>query len=141
MNLIPATERVITELDHARLSKLLVAQEKANPSNAALEPLRDLLTDAYVVPSREVREDIVTLYAQLQVQLPNNDQPSKIVLCYPADADPAAGRVSVLSPMGIALVGLSLGQTAQWRGPTGQTLSARVDAILFQPEASGDFIS
>ena len=141
MNTIPATERVITELDHARLSKLLVAQEQSNPTSAALEPLQDLLTDANVVPSREVRDDIVTLYAQLMVQLPNSEQPSKIVLCYPADANPPEGLVSVLSPMGLALVGLSLGQTAQWRGPTGQTLSARVETILFQPEASGDFIT
>lgn len=141
MNTIPSTERVITELDHARLSKLLVAQEQSNPTSAALEPLQDLLTDANVVPSREVQNDIVTLNAQLMVQLPNSEQPTKIVLCYPAKADPAAGMVSVLSPMGLALVGLSLGQTAQWRGPTGQTLSARVEAILFQPEASGDFIT
>jgi len=88
-----------------------------------------------------VHDDIVTLNAQLMVQLPNSEQPSKIVLCYPADADPAAGMVSVLSPMGLALVGLSLGQTAKWSGPKGQTLSARVEKILFQPEASGDFIT
>ncbi len=135
-----ATERVLTELDHSRLSKLVGLQTALLP-DAVLEPLQDLLIDAHIVPSREVRDDIVTMYAQIQVHLNGSEAPSKIVLCYPADAEPASGFVSVLSPMGLALLGLSIGQTAQWHSPTGAPMTGRVERILFQPEASGDYVT
>jgi regulator of nucleoside diphosphate kinase len=62
-----------------------------------------------------------------------------LTLCYPADADPAAGRVSVLSPVGASLLGLRVGEVARWQGPAGDTHAAEVVALLFQPEASGDY--
>lgn len=137
----PVIERVLTDLDHVRLTKLAEARGSAPLPSPVLEPLQDLLTDAHVVPSREVDKDIVTVYAQLRVRLPGGTEPSQIALCYPNDAELAKGFVSVLSPMGLALLGLSAGQTAQWRSPTGQTISALVEAVVFQPEASGDYVT
>jgi regulator of nucleoside diphosphate kinase len=136
----PVIERVLTELDHARLSKIADAHPTQLP-DAVLEPLHDLLIDAQTVPAREVRADIITMYAQMQVRLNASETLSKIALCYPADAEPANGFVSVLSPMGLALLGLSLGQTGQWLGPTGDPMTAQVETILFQPEASGDYVT
>ncbi len=135
-----ATERVLTELDHSRLSKLVGSQTALLP-DAVLDPLQDLLIDAHTVPSREVRDDIVTMYAQIEVQPSGSEALGKIALCYPADAEPASGFVSVLSPMGLALIGLSIGQTARWHSPTGAPMTARVERILFQPEASGDYVT
>ena len=136
----PVIERVLTELDHARLSKIARAQPTSLP-DTVLEPLQDLLIDAHTVPAREVRADIVTMYAQMQVRLNGSETLSKIALCYPDDAEPASGFVSVLSPMGLALLGLSLGQTAHWLSPTGEPMTAQVETILFQPEASGDYVT
>mgnify|MGYP000429170376 CR=1 FL=1 len=65
--------------------------------------------------------------------------PGKITLCYPADAEPAAGFVSVLSPVGQALLGLQAGELARWTTPDGRMHAARIEALLFQPEASGDY--
>lgn len=137
----PVIERVLTDLDHVRLTKLAEARGSAPLPGPVLAPLQDLLTDAHVVPSREVAKDIVTVYSQLLVRLPGNTEASQIALCYPNDAELAKGFVSVLSPMGLALLGLSVGQTAQWRGPTGQPISALVGAVVFQPEASGDYVT
>lgn len=136
----PVIERVLTELDHARLSKIARTQPTSLP-DTVLEPLQDLLIDAQTVPAREVRADIVTMYAQIQVRLNGSEALSKIALCYPEDAEPASGFVSVLSPMGLALLGLGLGQTAHWRSPTDEPMTAQVEAILFQPEASGDYVT
>ena len=136
----PVVERVLTELDHTRLSKLARTQASRLP-DSVLEPLQDLLIDAQTVPAREVRSDIVTMYAQIHLRLTGSEALSKIVLCYPEDAEPAGGFVSVLSPMGLALLGLSIGQTAHWQGPTGTPIAAQIEAILFQPEASGDFVA
>ena len=57
----------------------------------------------------------------------------------PADAEPLAGFVSVLSPIGSALLGLRVGSVARWASPTGDEMAAEILAILFQPEASGDY--
>ncbi|MBW7926327.1 MAG: GreA/GreB family elongation factor [Burkholderiaceae bacterium] len=64
-----------------------------------------------------------------------------LVVCYPADAEPAKGYISVLSPVGLALLGLPVGAVARWQAPSGDEKAAKVAAILFQPEASGDYVT
>ncbi|VTU25147.1 GreA/GreB family elongation factor [Variovorax sp. RA8] len=125
-------ERVLTELDHARLSKLL----DNSPHHPVLEALLDS-TD--VIRSREVPADIVTMYSQLTLVDAHTGERRKLTLCYPQDAEPASGFVSVLSPVGISLIGLRLGATANWTLPGGAEGRAQVAEILFQPEASGDY--
>ena len=65
--------------------------------------------------------------------------PCKLTLCYPDDAEPQFGFVSVLSPIGLSLLGHEVGATVSWQSPDGTERMAEVDAILFQPEASGDY--
>lgn len=104
-----------------------------------LAPLQNLLTDANAVPSREANENAIAVYPpQMPVRLPSSAEASQIALYCPNDAELARGFVLVLSPMGSALLGLSGGQTAQRRGPTGQPISALVESVVFPPEASGD---
>jgi regulator of nucleoside diphosphate kinase len=62
-----------------------------------------------------------------------------LTICYPDDAEPQAGFVSVLSPVGCSLLGLRVGDVAHWHPPHGADGAARVLAVLFQPEASGDY--
>jgi regulator of nucleoside diphosphate kinase len=125
-------ERMLTELDHARLLKLL---DKTGPHPA----LEALLGSTELIRSREAPPDIVTMYSQLMLVDERSGERRKLTLCYPEDAEPAAGFVSVLSPVGISLIGLRLGATASWTLPGGSQGVARVDEILFQPEASGDY--
>jgi regulator of nucleoside diphosphate kinase len=125
-------ERTLTELDHARLTKLL----DKSPHHPVLEALLEA-TD--VIRSREVPPDIVTMYSQLTLVDTRSGERRKLTLCYPQDANPASGFVSVLSPVGISLIGLRLGATASWVLPGGAEGSAQVAEILFQPEASGDY--
>ena len=124
-------ERVLTELDHVRLTKL--QDTRAHP---ALESLLDL---AEVMRSREVPSDIVTMHSKITLVDTQTCQRDQITLCYPPEADPAKGLLSVLSPVGMSLIGLRLGATAQWTTPGGENRSARVDEILYQPEASGEY--
>jgi regulator of nucleoside diphosphate kinase len=124
-------ERTLTELDFVRLQKLT----GSHPPPA----LADLLDMADVLPSREVPADIVTMYAQVEIEdLPTRER-QKLVVCYPDDAAPNEGFISVLSPVGIGLLGLKAGATARWRTPGGEESAARVLTVLFQPEASGDY--
>lgn len=126
--------RVLTELDHVRIDRLL------NRSNRPLgEPLHSLLDDADIVPQRQVPADVVTMYTQVTVEDLQNGEHRKLTVCYPEDADPNAGFVSVLSPIGTALLGRRIGELTQWTTPTGAEQRLRILELLFQPEASGDF--
>ncbi|RZL94686.1 MAG: transcription elongation factor GreAB [Variovorax sp.] len=124
-------ERTLTDLDHVRLTKLLAA--------GAPPALEDLLDATEVVRSRDVAADIVTMYSQVAIVDARSRRRQQLTLCYPGDAEPAAGFISVLSPVGMGLIGLRLGALAKWRTPDGHEGSAKLVEILFQPEASGDY--
>lgn len=126
-------ERMLTELDFARLTSLVGRQL---PS--ALEALLD---GADVTASRAVPANVVTMYSRVEILDVHTHRRQVLTLCYPADAAPAAGFISVLSPVGSALIGLKLGQVARWQTPTGEDGEAEIVDILFQPEASGDYVT
>lgn len=128
------SDRLLTELDHARLSTL------ARRLPADVPPtLQDLLDDADLVPSQQVPAQVVTMYSQVRVREHASGACRTLVVCYPPDADAAAGFVSALSPAGASLLGLRPGDTACWTAPDGGLQKMDVLAILFQPEASGDY--
>ena len=131
MSLFSRGDRVVTELDFVRLSKL--------ESIGLPDGLSDALELAEQVPSPAVPADVVTMYSQVRVLEDGALASRTLTVCYPHDAEPAEGFVSVLSPVGAALLGLRVGAQARWVTPQGDARTARVLAILFQPEASGDY--
>ena len=137
MKNIQKRERVLTELDHVRLAAL---RGRAAQERSAHKPGIDaVLDDARVVPSRDVDPDVVTMYSQVLLRVADDGTPRKLTLCYPEHAEPQDGFVSVLSPIGLGLLGQQVGATVYWASPDGTRRMAEVDAILFQPEASGDY--
>jgi regulator of nucleoside diphosphate kinase len=132
-------ERTLTELDHVRLLNLLRRDGLGGGSPVHLQAFEAMLDASALVPSREVMPDIVTMYSQVLLQDFETSQHRTLTLCYPADAEPAMGFVSVLSPVGSALLGLRVGSIARWPSPTGDQKAAEILAILFQPESSGDY--
>ena len=132
-------ERTLTELAHVRLLNLLRRGARSDGSPPQLRAIEDVLAAASLVPSREVEPDVVTMHSQVLLQDGETGQRSTLTLCYPADAEPALGFVSVLSPVGRALLGLRTGSTARWSGPAGDEKAAEILAVLFQPESSGDY--
>ena len=126
-----ATERTLTELDFARLRKLA----HHNPPQWVI----DLLDGVDILDAREVSSDTVTMYSTVACQDLLTGQRQQLTICYPQDAEPAAGFVSVLSPVGCSLLGLRVGDTARWQTSSGETGGVQVMSVLFQPEASGDY--
>lgn len=135
----PALERTLTELDHVRLLNLVLRGKRGERSPSTYLPIEPVLEACAIVASRAVPPDVVTMHSQLLLHDPDTGERSKLALCYPADAEPAAGFVSVLSPVGSSLLGLRVGGVARWLTPAGQQKRAEILAILFQPEASGDY--
>ena len=124
-------ERLLTELDYSRLAKLFGGHPPPE--------LADLLSATEVVPSRDVSAKVVTMYSQVELVDADTMRRQKLTICFPRDAEPAAGFISVLSPVGLSLIGLREGAVARWLTPSGEECSAEVVSVLFQPEASGDY--
>lgn len=128
---LPITaERTLTELDFARLK---LRDGHLPPELEAQFEFPD------VTPSREVAANVVTMNSQVEIMDLRSHQRQKLTLCYPADAQPQLGLISVLSPVGASLLGLRVGAIAQWRTPNGDECAAEIAALLFQPEASGNY--
>lgn len=134
MNL-PVPDRTLTELDHVRLTHLLAR------AGLPAHPLHDVLDGADLVPSREIAPDTVTMNSRVTLRGPAAAPERTVVLRYPAEADAAAGGLSVLSPLGTQLIGLRAGDTVAWSTPDGRTQSADIAAVLFQPEAEGEYLA
>jgi regulator of nucleoside diphosphate kinase len=133
-------ERTLTEIDHRRLTRLL-SRVKSDPRLLPfLEPLDELLSQSDLVEASLVPPDVVTMYSRVLLEDPAGGAPARFTVCYPEDAEPAQGFVSVLSPVGTSLLGLRVGEVARWQSPGGPAHSARVREMLFQPEASGDYV-
>ncbi|MEO7937584.1 MAG: GreA/GreB family elongation factor [Burkholderiaceae bacterium] len=126
-----SVERTLTELDFARLRKL--AGDKAQ------QRLDELLDAADILDAREMPSDTVTMYSTLECEDLHTGRKQQLTICYPHDAEPTAGFVSVLSPVGCSLLGLRVGDVAHWETPSGEKGAAQVLSVLFQPEASGDY--
>ena len=132
----PLPSRTLTELDHTRLQSLLRRQPPDARTRAVLDELVD---GADLVASTEIGPEVVTVYAQVVLADPRDGRPVVRVPCWPKDADVDAGFVSVLSPLGAALLGARVGDRVGWTTPDGEVLEADIRAITFQPEASGDY--
>ena len=126
----------ITTLDLERISSLL-AEGDLPPD--ALERLDAELARANVVEPTEVSGDVVTMNTRVRFEDELSGTTREITLVYPEEADADAGRVSVLSPVGSALLGLRVGQSIDWLAAKGRRMRYRVVAVSFQPEAAGRY--
>lgn len=136
---ITPVDRTLTDLDHVRLLNLLRRVARGDGSASPWRTIEDVLNASTLVPSRSVAPDVVTMRSRVLLQDMQTGERSTLTLCYPEQADPAAGMVSVLSPVGSALLGLRVGGVARWSGPSGHEKAAEVLAVLCQPESSGDY--
>ena len=126
-------ERTLTDLDHSRLTKLVGHQHPP--------VLDNLLANADITTSRTVQANVVTMYSRVELVDVHTHRRQVLTICYPQDAEPAAGFISVLSPVGISLLGLRTGDVAKWQTPHGEECAAVVESIQFQPEATGDYLT
>lgn len=127
---------IVSARDIARLEALL--DSPALSRHPAAIALAQELERAQVLPPEEIPEGIVTMHSRVDCVDELNDETHSLTLVYPHEADFDKGRVSVLAPVGSALLGLSVGQTIDWTAPGGRQLRLRVTAVHYQPEAAGD---
>ena len=135
----PAENQItVTDADLLRLGPVL-EQHGASANARAVAALEAELQRAKVVPQRAVPSDVVTMNSELIYEDLDTGERRTIKIVYPHDADAAAGKISVLAPIGCALLGLSVGQSISWPLPSGRTRRVRVVELTYQPEAAGDY--
>ena len=94
------------------------------------------LVRAVVVPRDEIPADIVTMNSRVVFEDETTGERREITLVYPKQADIASGKVSVLVPVGTALLGVRIGQSIDWELPNGAKHRYKVVAIPFQGDPS-----
>ncbi|WP_235334138.1 nucleoside diphosphate kinase regulator [Pelosinus fermentans] len=132
-------EIFITNLDKKKLQRLIVLEEEFQPGNKDyLDDLTYELERAVVTQPEEIPADVITMHSQVVLKDLDNDEELIYTLVYPDEANIAEDKISVLAPIGTAILGYRVGDTLDWKIPNG-TLRLKVDKILFQPESSGNF--
>ena len=130
----------ITRNDLTRLEELLRTARTFSEERDSdyLGQLEALLEGSYTVSAREVPADVVTMNSRVRLTSADGGSSTVYTVVFPADADAARQRVSVLAPLGAALLGCRVGQDAVWETPEG-TRRLGVAEMLYQPEAAGDY--
>ena len=125
----------ITEADMKRLRPLV---ERMKNSRDDLRVLQQELERAHVVPPEGVPPDVVTMNSKARVREVTTGDEMTYTLVFPDQADIDQGRISVVAPIGTAILGQRVGDEFEWEVPAGP-VRLRVEEILYQPEAAGHF--
>jgi len=130
----------LTELDAVRLERALMELLKradGEPQGAA--ELESVLDAAAIVPSASIDPDVVTMNSTVVLESRPSGERTTLTLVYPKDVDPSQSRVSVMSPVGRALLGARVGDVLRVLVPGHGQRELSVVDLTYQPEANGRF--
>jgi regulator of nucleoside diphosphate kinase len=129
----------ITEFDFQRLNRLLrQAQHSDYCGSEYLAELQVELDHAQIVPSQAISQEIVTMNSIVVLLDLVTRKEETYTLVFPEDADIGQGKISILAPIGTAMLGYGIGDTFEWQVPAGKR-RLKVKRIIYQPEAAGDY--
>lgn len=127
----------VSSLDLARLTHLIDALPA--DSQPELDNLRYELDRAIVIAPENIPATVVTMNSTIRFIIEPTGKTFELTLSYPEDVQGKPGRISVLAPVGSALLGLAVGQQIEWPVPGGNTIKVRVLDVSYQPERSGEY--
>ncbi len=125
---------VLTRADYREL--LPFAAASRSPGDAA-DTLAEKLETATIVDSTAVPPAVVTMNTEMEVRDESSGHVARLILVNPREANIIAGRISVLTPVGAALLGLAEGASTSVHVPSGEEKRLTVVRVLMQPEATG----
>ena len=132
---------IITRVDANKLGDLIVeARHKGYRGSTYLNDLAMEVDRAILVEPKDIPSDVITMNSRVELHDLENDEKLEYTLVFPEDADLKKGFISVLAPIGTAMLGYRVGDEFEWQTPGGPC-RMRVESILYQPEASGDYNS
>jgi regulator of nucleoside diphosphate kinase len=127
----------VTQLDFSRLTKLIqVLRDNKSVDSEYLKFLGMELQKALKIDSKLITPDFVTMNSVLNVVFSDTGKSMELRLVYPKHANFSKGLISVLSPLGCALLGYKAGDTVTFKAPKGEQ-KVRIEKVIYQPEANG----
>lgn len=128
---------IISSLDADRLERLMDSLPAgAFPGKSDLE---NELARAEIVEPEDIPSTVVTMNSTVRFRVESSSEEFTLTLVYPKDMDSGSGKISILAPVGSALLGLSQGDEIEWPKPGGGVLRVRIEDIVYQPERSGEY--
>jgi regulator of nucleoside diphosphate kinase len=134
-----ARQIFITEKDKERLQKIInEAKEFHSGSEIYLKNLEQELSRAKLIASEKIPHNVVTMNSKVLLKDLDTGENMVYTLVYPPEANLMENKISVLAPVGTAIIGLREKDAIDWKIPDG-LVRLEVEKILYQPEAAGDF--
>jgi regulator of nucleoside diphosphate kinase len=130
---------IISNLDYSRIRmRMALNQKRDTDSFSDVEKRISELDRAHIIEPSEIPEDVVTMNSKILIRDLNHNRTYRVQLVYPEDADPKMNRVSIFSPLAAAILGKKIGDFVVWNSKNG-TIKIKIECILYQPEAFGDY--
>ena len=130
----------ITEKDRERLGALVerVRDQNQREDFAYISRLEEELEFAEIVPPEDIRADIITMRSKVRLKDLDTDEEMDYALVFPTEADSGEGKISVLAPLGTAILGYREGDTIEFQAPA-RLRRLKVIDVLYQPESTGNY--
>ncbi|MGF1587024.1 MAG: nucleoside diphosphate kinase regulator [Bacteroidales bacterium] len=133
------TKLILNRLDFLRIQKSIDNAKLVKSINAnEAESLLHELNSATIVEPEEIPSNVVTMNSIVKISFLNSNQQTQFQIVYPQQANLKEKKISIFSPIATALIGCQVGDEVEWIVPAGPT-KIRIDEIIYQPEAAGDF--
>ncbi|WP_292757429.1 nucleoside diphosphate kinase regulator [Methylophaga sp. UBA2689] len=128
---------IISELDYSRIDNLLRAT--AGIATNIKSALLTELERAELVAPEQIPANVVTMNSQVKFSVISTGVTFTLKLVYPKDMDDSGNTISILAPVGSAMLGLKEGDEIDWQDGQGGMLQVRIEAIEYQPERAGEY--
>ena len=130
---------IINSLDYSRIKKCISdAKQFKSINEAEAAKLMSELNSAKIVKPESIPSDVVTINSIVKLSFLNNNKQVQFQIVYPENANLKENKISIFSPIATALIGYKITDEIEWIVPAGLT-KMRIDDIIYQPEAAGDY--
>ncbi|MDX9696558.1 MAG: nucleoside diphosphate kinase regulator [Bacteroidales bacterium] len=130
---------ILNRIDYARIKKSISdAKQFKSISNAEAEKLINELDSATIVEPEAIPSNVVTMNSIVKIRFLNTDKEVQFQIVYPHQANVKENKISIFSPIATSLIGYKVKDEIEWIVPAGLT-KLRIEEIVYQPEASGNY--
>ena len=130
---------IISNLDYSRIRmRIALNQKHDSQAYGDVEKRISDLAGACILEPSEIPEDVITMNSKVLIRDLNHNKTLKVQLVYPEDADHSKNRISIFSPIATAILGNKVGDIVNWNTSEGN-IKIKIECILYQPEALGDY--
>lgn len=133
------TKIILNKLDYSRIKSAISEAKRFNSISVAdAASLMKELDSAKILEPKKIPGNVVTMNSIVKISFLNTGKQIQFQIVYPGKADLKEKKISIFSPIATALLGYKVSDEIEWIVPAGPT-TIRIDEIVYQPEASGDF--